>query len=79
MSDKRIRVWVRHFKDRPQLVLQWSDPVTGKRRSKLAETADEKEAEDARSDLESDLNTGRYANRGKRPWDHFRRLFTGWS
>jgi hypothetical protein len=41
-EERRIRVWIQRFTDRPHLVLQWHDPETGKRRSQSAETADEK-------------------------------------
>jgi integrase len=75
MPDKRIRVWVQRFKDRPTLVLQWIDPDTGKRKSKSAETADEAKAEDARADLESDLNNGRYQEASRMSWERFRELF----
>jgi integrase len=75
MPDKRIKVWVQHFKDRPFLVLQWIDPDTGKRKSKSAETADEKEAEGKRGDLEADLNAGRYAEASRMTWERFRELF----
>jgi integrase len=75
MSDKRITVWVQRFKDRPTLMLQWLDPDTGKRKSKSAETADEKVAEDKRVDLEADLNAGRYAEASRMTWEGFRELF----
>src|SRR6516164_1892049 len=75
MSDKRIKVWVQRFKDRPHLMLQWIDPDTGRRKSKSAETADEKEAEQARADLESDLNHGRYQEASRMTWERFRELF----
>jgi hypothetical protein len=44
MSEKRIRVWVQHFADRPHLMLQWYDEK-GKRKSKSAETCNPLEAE----------------------------------
>jgi integrase len=75
MPDRRITVWVQRFKDRPTLMLQWIDPDTGKRKSKSAETADEKEAEDKRVDLEADLNAGRYAEASRMAWERFRELF----
>jgi integrase len=75
MPDKRIRVWVQRFKDRPTLMLQWIDPDTGKRKSKSAETADEAKAEDARADLEADLNNGRYQEASRMSWERFRELF----
>jgi integrase len=75
MSEKRITVWVQRFKDRDTLMLQWLDPETGKRKSKSAETADEKVAEDKRVDLEADLNAGRYAEASRMTWEGFRELF----
>jgi integrase len=75
VPDKRITVWVQRFKDRPTLMLQWLDPDTGKRKSKSAETADEKVAEDRRVDLEADLNAGRYAEASRMTWEGFRELF----
>jgi integrase len=75
MPEKRVRVWVQEFKDRPNLVLQWYDPVTGDRKSKSAETADPREAEHKRADLEADLNAGRYQASSRMAWDRFREAF----
>jgi integrase len=75
MSEKRITVWVQRFKDRAALMLQWLDPDTGRRKSKSANTADEMKAEDARVDLESDLNNGRYQEASRMSWERFRELF----
>jgi hypothetical protein len=49
---------VQKFPDRANLVLQWSDPDTGKRRSKTAGTRDRNLAELRRADLEAALNSG---------------------
>ncbi len=75
MSEKRIRVWTQRFKDRPQLMLQWLDPDTGRRKSKSAGTADEAEAEQARSDLEYELNHGKHQAASRMTWEAFRDLF----
>src|SRR5262245_33836409 len=75
MPEKRVVVWVQRFPDRDNLVLQWHDPETGKRKSKSAETADEKEAEDRRVDLEADLNAGRHREASRMSWGRFRELF----
>jgi integrase len=75
MPEKRVVVWVQRFKDRTHLMLQWIDPDTGKRKSKSAVTADEKEAEQARADLEADLNHGRYQEASRMSWEAFRDLF----
>jgi integrase len=75
MDEKRVKVWVQRFKDRPTLMLQWIDPDTGRRKSKSAETADLEKAETARADLESDLNHGRYAEVSRITWEAFRERF----
>ncbi len=75
MPEKRVTVWVQRFKDRAYLMLQWIDPDTGKRKSQSAETADEKKAEQARADLEADLNHGRYQEASHMTWERFRELF----
>lgn len=75
MSEKRIKVWVQKFPDRPHLVLQWHDPLTGKRKSKSAETADPKRADELRADHEAALNEGRYAEASRMSWQRFRELF----
>jgi integrase len=75
MGEKRVTVWVQEFQDRDNLVLQWHDPDTGKRRSKSAGTNDPKEAEKARADLEYELSHGRYQEASRMTWDRFRELF----
>jgi integrase len=75
MSDKRVTVWVQRFKDRPHLVLQWIDPETGARKSKSAKTADPKEADAARKDLEYELTHGKYQEASRMTWERFRELF----
>jgi integrase len=74
-TPKRITVWVQHYGDRPYLLLQWIDPDTGKRKSQSAETADEKEAEAKRVDLEADLNACRYHAASRMTWEKFREIF----
>jgi integrase len=75
MPEKRVTVWVQRFKDRAHLMLQWIDPDTGRRKSKSAGTDDEKEAEQARADLEYELNHGRYQEASRMTWERFRELF----
>ena len=75
MTKKRITVWVQRFKDRTHLVLQWIEPHTGQRKSKSARTDDEKEADQARADLEYELNNGKYQEASRMAWDRFRELF----
>jgi integrase len=75
MAEKQVKVWVQAFKDRPHLVLQWHDPDTGRRRSKSAGTADPKEAEQARADLEYELRHGKHQEASRMTWERFRELF----
>jgi integrase len=73
MPDKSIVVWVQHFADRPCLMLQWHDPLTGKRKSKSAETCNPLDAERRRADLEYELNHGLYQEPSRMTWEAFRK------
>src|SRR6266511_965057 len=74
-GDKRVVVWVQLFGDRPYLMLQWHDPISGKRKSKSAETCNPLEAEKRRADLEYELNHGLHDEPSQVPWPKFRELF----
>jgi integrase len=74
-SGKRVTVWVQLFPDRPHLMLQWHDPVTGKRKSRTAGTCNPLEAEKRRADLEYELNHGLYQEPSRLSWESFRELF----
>jgi hypothetical protein len=75
MQEKRITVYVLWPDDRPSAQLQWVDPDTGRRKSKSARTADPDAAETARSDLEYELNHGKYQEASRMSWERFRELF----
>ncbi len=75
MRERQIIVWVQRFKDRNPLVLQWTDPESGLRRSKSAGTADVKMAERRRADLEYELNHGTHQQASGLDWDVFRQMF----
>jgi integrase len=75
MAEKRITVWVQRQNDRPHLVLRWNDPDTHRIKSKSAGTADPKQAESARIDLEADLNNGRHKEASRMTWERFREVF----
>jgi integrase len=75
MTEARVKVWVQPFKDRPLPMLQWFDPDTGKRKSKTAKTDDPEKVEQARSDLEYELNHGKYQEASKLTWEAFRQKF----
>jgi integrase len=73
--SKRVVVWVQHFGDRPHLMLQWHDPVTGKRKSKSAGTCNPLTAERVRADLEYEINNGLHQQAARMSWERFRELF----
>jgi integrase len=75
MAEKRVTVWVQRFKDRTNLVLQWIDPVTGRRKSESAGTSDPDKAERARADKEYELNHGLHQDVSRMSWARFRELF----
>src|SRR5262245_52834509 len=72
---KKIVVWVQRFPGRSTLALQWHDPETGKRKTKSAETGDERKADERRADLEYQLNKGLYEEPSSLDWDRFRQMF----
>jgi integrase len=73
---KRITVWVQWYMDgRPYPLLQWHDPVTGKRKSKSAGTCNPEDCEKARADLEYELNHGLHLEASAMTWERFRELF----
>jgi len=69
-------VWVQRFKDRPTLVLRRLDLDTGTHESKTAGTPDDKDAEQARADLEFELNHGNYQEALRVSWERFRDIKT---
>jgi hypothetical protein len=75
MSDRQVKVWVQGFRDRPHLVLQWHDPDTGRRKSRSSGTADPKEAERGRADLEYELRHGKHQEASRMGWGRFRELY----
>jgi integrase len=50
-------------------------PVTGKRKGRSAKTNDQAEAEQARADLEYELNHGLHREPSRMPWDEFADLY----
>jgi integrase len=56
-------------------MLQWHDPVTGKRKSKSAETCNPLDAETKRADLEYELNNNLHKETSALSWEKFREVF----
>jgi integrase len=77
MGQDRIKVRVQPFADRAKLQLQWTDPVTGQRKTRSAKTDDPEEAEQARRDLEYELNHGLHRDGARVSWERFREAFEG--
>ncbi len=68
---EEIRVQVVKYPDRDSLVFRWKDPLTGKMRTKSADTTSRKEADRKAGALEKEIQSGTYATR-KVSWEQFR-------
>jgi integrase len=71
MLGKHISVYTLKSKDRPFYKLEWVEPGTDIRRSKSAGTADPREAERLRAELEYELNHGLHREPARVPWQDF--------
>lgn len=69
---RQIRVHVVEASDRDELRLRYTDPVTGRRRTKSAGTSNRRKALRAAVEWEQELNDGRYGDSGDCPWEVFR-------
>ena len=74
MSDD-IRVSVMRYQDRPSLILVYVDPVSGKRKTKSAGTANEKNAWKAAAAWEEELRAGPHCPPSKVTWRAFRERY----
>jgi integrase len=78
-QSDRVHVYVREYQDRPTYVLEWKDPITGRRRFKTTIIArggrrNRAEAERAAADWENELNAGGVGSENM-TWDKFRDLY----
>ena len=71
MSDE-IKVAVIAYPDRENLVLAYTDPVSGKRKTKSAGTSNEKKAWKAAAKWEEELLAGPHCPPSKVTWAEFR-------
>jgi len=71
MEQNEIKVTVVNFGDRASLQLQWRDPMTGKKKTKSAETSNEREAERKAGELEKKLQAGTYRGKCRLTWTEF--------
>ncbi len=74
MSDE-IRVTVRQYADRENLILMYTDPVSNKRKTKSADTANEKDAWKAAAKWEEELRAGPHCPPSKVMWADFRKRY----
>lgn len=74
MNDE-IKVVVLRYPDRPNLVLAYTDPTSGKRKTKSAGTADEKDAWKAAATWETELLAGNHCPPSKVLWADFRKRY----
>jgi integrase len=75
MAKRPVRVWIQRFSDRKSLVLQWFCPITGKRKSRSAETSDPEQAEIAREKLQYELRNDKFQEASNLSWAEFRQAF----
>jgi integrase len=74
MSEE-IRVSVLRYPDRPNLVLAYTDPVSGKRKTKSAGTSNVKEAWKRAAEWEEELRAGPLCPPSKVTWSGFRERY----
>jgi site-specific recombinase XerD len=72
---ERIRVTIFKTAQRPNFLAQWTDPDTGRKRTRSTDTPNRREAERFAGKLESELNAGTYHQRQKTEWVTFRKRF----
>lgn len=70
-----IRVQVAKYPDRPNLVLRYIDPTSGKQKTKSAGTTDEVTAIGAAAVWQDELQHGRYQAPSKLTWAQFRKRY----
>jgi len=68
-----IRVHVARYADRRNLVMRYTDPMTGKLVQRSTGTSNKRDAERAAAKWEAELREGRYHHPNKLTWDGFRK------
>ena len=75
MYNDELRVSVMRYTDRPNLVLSYVDPTSGKRKTKSASTTSEKDAWKGAAKWEEELRAGPHCPPSKVTWQEFRRRY----
>ena len=70
-----IKVHVVKYKTRPNLVMRYIDPLTGKQVAKTANTTRRRDAERAAAKWEAELREGRYQKPSRMTWAEFRKRY----
>ncbi|HEX6987661.1 MAG TPA: tyrosine-type recombinase/integrase, partial [Planctomycetaceae bacterium] len=73
MPDRRIQVIKFRPADRAFYYCQWTDPATGRKRTRSSGCKRERDAERFRSKLEDEVNAGEIGDRHKTTWEDFRK------
>lgn len=74
MNDQ-IAVHVVRYKDRPNWVMRYVDPVTGKQVTKSAKTTSKRDADRKAAKWEAELREGRYQRQSRMTWAEFRERY----
>lgn len=75
MEEHEITVKVIEYRDRKSLLLQYVDPMTGRKKSKSAKTNDRNEAMKAAAVWEAALRNGSYQPPSRTTWADFRQRY----
>lgn len=75
MPDYRPKVAVVRYPDRPYLVLRFTDPLTGKHRTRSTRTKIRREAQRLAAKWETELGNGQYRPPCNITWDVFRERY----
>lgn len=75
MPDYRLHVTVVRYPDRPNLMMRYTDPVTGQHKARSTGTNNRREAERAAAKWEDELRAGRYKAKCNITWEEFRERY----
>jgi hypothetical protein len=75
MANHEIKVTVVKYPDRRFLIMRYTDPVTGKQKSRSTQTTNRREAERRAAKWEAELREGRFQPTSKIAWSEFREQY----
>jgi integrase len=73
--SENITVHVMKYGDRPAFIMYYTDPITGKRKTRSTKTTIKREAEKKAAKWEAELREGRYQPLSNMTWEQFRQRY----